>query len=167
VRILFIGLLISCASWGSTTYQLIWKNHAPLDMKYQLFELAPAFSEKVGTQGSILSPDQLMPVREFKNHQVEFKNQKSLILALVAQSPSGNAFDFYVAPHHTHPDSAGLDFKFNCLCYHHIYHLEKGKLWYRIMRLSHTSKAKDSKQVIKLEHDLIPWKAVNSDSKKK
>lgn len=155
-KLFWCVVLASLNSWGNTTYKLIWNNKTPLDLKYQLYELLPAYSSKVGTHGNILQIEQLTPVREIKNMEVTFNTNKSVILALVAKSPSNQAVDFFVAPHHTHPPSAGLDFKFNCLCYQHVYHMEKGKLWYRIMKLTNTTKS-SVVQLIKLEHDVIPW----------
>lgn len=149
-------LLISVPAWSSTLYRLEFKSAPSLDLVYELYELPPVFSDKVGTNGTITDVRQLTPTREIKSGEVELAGPLNILIGLVVKSKSGKAVDFFVSPHHIHPAAKGLDFKFECLCYHHAYHLEKGKMWYRVMKLSNMVSG-DKKETVVLTHDVVPW----------
>jgi hypothetical protein len=152
------SLLLFCLpSLAKTIYKLEFKSVPPLDLTYQVFELSPLLVDKVGTNGSIKDIKQLDTIREFKNGEIQLSEKETKIIGLVVKSKSNSKADFFVDPHEIHPAAKALDFKFDCLCYHHAYHLEKDKMWYRIMKLTHSYDSNKSKVVI-LKHEFQPWK---------
>ncbi len=161
-------LLIAQSGFAKTIYKLKFSNSTPLDFSVQSFELSPTRADKVGTNGSLIDIRQLEPLREFKGNEIEMTAGETKIIGLVLKSKSQMKADFFVAPHEIQPGIRALDFKFDCLCYHHAYHLEKGKMWYRILKLYHSldaSKLTKSAEVVTLSHEFQPWKNESSNDR--
>jgi hypothetical protein len=157
----FVLLVLTQPSFAKTIYKLEFHSAPPLDFSAQSFELSPIYLNKVGTNGSLIDIRQLEAIREFKNNEIEMSEGETKIIGLVLKCKSGMKADFFVAPHEIHPGTRALDFKFDCLCYHHAYHMEKGKMWYRILKLYHTldaNKNAKSPEIITLRHEAQPWK---------
>lgn len=154
---LILMLLVAVPGWANTLYRLEFKSAPALDFVYELYELPPIFADKIGTNGTITDVRQLTPIRELKGGEVQLAGLQNVLIGLVVKSKSGKAADFFVSPHHIHPAAKGLDFKFECLCYHHAYHLEKGKMWYRVMKLSNVVRPSGKRQTVVLTHDVVPW----------
>jgi hypothetical protein len=140
-----------------TTYQLQWEFPKELDFDVRVFELSPVYERKLSTNGDIIDVNQLTPLREFKNGKVEISKGGAKILGLVFISRSKEEADFYVAPHSTEPGASTLDFKFTCLCYHHAYHMKKGFMWYRILKLSDITTADEPVKTVYLKHKVVLW----------
>lgn len=160
-KIFFLAFLLFSGVAHATKYQLEWQFPKELDFDVSVYELSPAFGSKVGSSGVITEPSQLLPIKEIKNGIVDLASQNSIVLGLVFKSRSGKAADFYVAPHSTEPGQASLGFQFNCLCYHHAYHMKKGLLWYRILKLSSTgmeAEAGAEGKIVHLKHQVVVWK---------
>ncbi|HEX7672818.1 MAG TPA: hypothetical protein VF412_01535 [Bdellovibrio sp.] len=154
--LLLLAVTIHAHAGSSQTFKLAFKNTGGLDLQYETYDLPLIFKDKVGTNGSITDIRQLTPIKKLKNDELTLGENETKLIGLVVRSKSHKAYDFFVAPHSTNQPQATLDFKFNCLCYHHVYHLEKGKMWYRVMELQNTVLAKAGKTIV-LSHEFIPW----------
>lgn len=156
----FAIVLIFIGEWAhaSSLFQLQFKNTGNLDFIYSIYELPPNMSGKVGAMGSLQKVTELGTIKILKDGSIELNSNEDKILALVVEAKKTREVDFYVSPHSNNQPQYDLDFRFNCLCYGHVYHLEKGKSWFRILKLSTKnleSKIKKKNEVIQLSHDFI------------
>lgn len=131
----------------------------PRDLKVQLslFEVNKIqFEKAVGTHGELITNEQLGDAKPIKNFSVDLGPADGKVLALIAENKSDVDIDFFVSPHESNPSEFSLDFKFNCLCYAHIYKVKSKKKWYRIMKLQHLDEKIPAK-TIRLKHTLVKW----------
>lgn len=56
--------------------------------------------------------------------------------ALVLKNLTAEKIHFFAAPHVVNPPEFSLGFKFQCLCINHVYSVEPGQYWYRIVELN-------------------------------
>lgn len=160
INILFIFGLFPTQTFAKDRFELVFKTQSPLNFDIELYELKAAqYSSKVGDQGPLLDIKQLEAVKKITDLKFDLKNEDEIYLALVVKNKNKQKASFFVAPHHTNPSHASLDFKFNCLCYHHIYHVEGGAMWYRVMRLLNTKHGNMGSNQVVLSHTMVPWKA--------
>lgn len=167
--LLLFALLFSGADAiaAGQKFQLSFKNTGDLDFEYETYELPPIFKDKVGTNGSLDDIQQLTPIKKFPQNRLDLSMNETKYIGLVVKSKTQKAFDFIVAPHSTNQPTHALDFKFNCLCYHHAYHLEKNKMWYRILQLQNSGLAQATGTTIILDHEFIPWSKTSEPLSKK
>ncbi|PJZ79031.1 LIC11469 family lipoprotein adhesin Lsa20 [Leptospira neocaledonica] len=55
--------------------------------------------------------------------------------ALVYQNETKEKLYFFAAPHSVNPAEFGFGFKFKCLCVNHLFQVEPGSIWYRIVEI--------------------------------
>lgn len=133
-------------------FEFLW-DQPDTKLELQMFEAPLSMLKRVGEQGEFLESKNLPIVRPLQNSKLKIEVNHTQALYLVAKNPSKELVRFFVSPHHTHPASASLGFKFKCLCYNHTYEVKPGKLWYRVMSIN-TSPEQMGK-TIKLRHTLV------------
>ncbi|WP_367898911.1 hypothetical protein AB3N61_07235 [Leptospira sp. WS58.C1] len=55
--------------------------------------------------------------------------------ALVYKNETKEKLYFFAAPHSVNPPEFGFGFKFKCLCVNHLFQVEPGSVWYRIVEI--------------------------------
>lgn len=139
----------------ATTFELLFDNKKNLKFEYSIYEVdREKFKEKIGIFGDLFAIEQLENPTAIPNFKFDLKTGDSKILALVVENKSDRTINFYVSPHESNPADTTLDFKFNCLCYNHIYKIKPKSKWFRIMKLHQTKEITPSRKV-KLRHHVI------------
>ncbi|TGL49926.1 hypothetical protein EHQ61_10005 [Leptospira wolffii] len=55
--------------------------------------------------------------------------------ALVYKNETKEKLHFFAAPHSVNPPEFGFGFKFKCLCVNHLFQVNSGQVWYRIVEI--------------------------------
>ncbi|TGJ98489.1 hypothetical protein EHQ53_01845 [Leptospira langatensis] len=55
--------------------------------------------------------------------------------ALVYKNETKEKLYFFAAPHAVDPPEFGFGFKFKCLCVNHLFQVEPGSVWYRVVEI--------------------------------
>ncbi len=155
-KIILLTLLIGQAALA-VTFKLDFKIPKDIAVKLSLFEVDRIkFDKVVGSHGDLVDDAQLEGAQLIKNFSFDLKRGETKVLALVAENLTNKELKFFVSPHESNAAEYSLDFKFNCLCYSHIYKINPKGKWYRIMNL--TVLEPDSKaKTITLTHKLVKW----------
>jgi hypothetical protein len=151
-------LFILGFQWANaTTIKLEFNTPRDLKIKLSLYELNRLKFEKVvGTHGDLQDDRQLDDAKLIKNFSIAIKEGDVKIMALVAENLTDKELEFFVSPHEANPSEYSLDFKFNCLCYSHIYKVKPKSRWYRILRLSLNEDGISAKNIT-LRHQFVKW----------
>jgi len=155
-KIALVLILISQLA-RATEFKLEFIKPRDLNIELKLYELNPiSFAKAVGTQGELVTDEQLEKPKPIKNFTFKLGPADGKVLALVAENKTAKDIEFFVSPHESNPSEFSLDFKFNCLCYSHIYKIKSKKKWYRIMRLQRTDD-ETSARTVRLKHTIVKW----------
>lgn len=142
---------------GATTFKLEFDKPRNVKIDLSLYELNRLSFEKViGTHGDLLDDRQLDGGKKIKDFKVTLKTGDVKILGLVVENLTDKELDFFVSPHEANPTEYSLDFKFNCLCYSHVYKVKPKSRWYRIMRIAMSEEGTEAKTII-LKHQIVKW----------
>lgn len=151
-------LLMGSQAQARQSFELLFKNTGALDFEYETYEIPTKYKDKVGFNGPLDNIKQLEGAKKLEGNRLTLEPGTTAYIALVVKSKSAKDVKFFVAPHSNSRPEYELDFKFNCLCYHHIYHLEKGRMWFRVLQLKNIeSSSEKSSPLIKLQHEFILW----------
>ena len=141
----------------AVTFKLEFKIPKEIKVKLSLLEVDRVkFDKAIGSSGDLLNEAQLEGGQLIKNFSFDLKQGETKIVALVAENLTAKEVVFFVSPHEANPAEYSLDFKFNCLCYSHIYKIKPKGKWYRIMSLSVLEPDTKAK-TITLTHQLVKW----------
>lgn len=152
-----LGFSISTASAaapadGTSEVSFRWLQKKT-SLELRMFVAPGSMASRVGEQGEQKPGMDLPVLRPLDDDKLKMLPGDSQIVYLVAKNTGKKPVSFFVAPHLTKPESASLGFKFQCLCYNHVYRVGAGKVWYRVMKLS---LAREAKGPIELTHELFP-----------
>lgn len=72
---------------------------------------------------------------------------------LVVKNTTTKPAAFFAAPHHLDPPEASLGFQFKCLCVNHLFTVDAGQIWYRVVRLRLARE--NAAREITVEHSIV------------
>ncbi|MBV6492204.1 MAG: hypothetical protein LDLANPLL_00195 [Turneriella sp.] len=87
-------------------------------------------------QTGVVKPPQKPPVSLYiENGEFWQRPGSAKIFVLTMKNDTTKPVHFFAAPHHVTPPEYSLGFHFNCLCVNHVFTVNPGETWYRVVRL--------------------------------
>ncbi len=103
--------------------------------KMEIYELAaqrPVPLWDTNTAADLASAPISSPIQ---NSKLVLSAGETRKFALVYKNETKEKLYFFAAPHSVNPAEFGFGFKFKCLCVNHLFQVEPGSIWYRIVEI--------------------------------
>ncbi|MBI5200632.1 MAG: hypothetical protein HY925_03515 [Elusimicrobia bacterium] len=101
----------------------------------RVHEYDPKRALPLWAMGDVAAAADLPAGPEIPGGVVRLKPGMNRKLVLVFHNTTKEPLRFFAAPHHLKPAEASLGFEFACLCTNHVYPVEPGRFWYRVVEL--------------------------------
>ncbi|MNJ93286.1 hypothetical protein D3C87_109650 [compost metagenome] len=152
----FFFFMLACGAQASVEYTFDWDTKG-LPFEVKTFHAPISMGDRVGEHGPLVDMVNMPVIDLLGKKKLKLEGSESAVLYLVIKNNGKKDIRFSVVPHSIEPVEASLGLDFRCLCFGHIYTVKAGGLWYRIMKLHHTSPA-TGKSVIALKHKIFEVK---------
>lgn len=103
--------------------------------KMELYELAAQKPVQLWDTKSVASLEQAPISTPIEASTLLLSPGELRRFALVYKNDTKEDLFFFAAPHSVTPPEFGFGFKFKCLCVNHLFKVESGHVWYRIVEL--------------------------------
>lgn len=117
---------------GVVPVHILW-NSRGFPGKIRLYELAAGRPISLWETETVSSLEKAPVSGEIEGSTLLLSPGELRRFALVYKNETGEDLFFFAAPHSVTPPEFGFGFKFKCLCVNHLFKVEAGKIWYRIV----------------------------------
>ncbi|TGL58352.1 LIC11469 family lipoprotein adhesin Lsa20 [Leptospira sarikeiensis] len=119
---------------GGVEVQVEWM-YKGLPGKINLYEIASQRPVQLWDTNTV-SDLSLAPVSSpIENSKLILGAGETRKFALVYKNETKEKLFFFAAPHSVNPPEFGFGFKFKCLCVNHLFQVDPGAVWYRIVEI--------------------------------
>ncbi|MBI4347481.1 MAG: hypothetical protein HY553_11540 [Elusimicrobia bacterium] len=125
--------LLAASAWAATV-SIRW-DYRDLPKAMRVHEYDASTRLPLWKMGEVSDASRLPAGPEIKGANVALRPGETRKLVLVYRNETKGLLRFFAAPHHVKPPEASLGFEFACLCTNHVYAVEPGRLWYRVVEL--------------------------------
>lgn len=128
------SLLAGEAARPPATVAISW-DYRDLPKAMRVHEYDASTRLPLWKMGEVAKASELPAGPEIKAAKVSIRPGETRKLVLVYRNETKGLLRFFAAPHHVHPAEGSLGFEFACLCTNHVYAVEPGRIWYRVVEL--------------------------------
>lgn len=103
--------------------------------KMELYELAAQRPVQLWDTNSVADTNLLPISSKISKSSLFLSAGETRKFALVYKNETKEKLYFFAAPHSVDPPEYGFGFKFKCLCVNHLFQVDPGYTWYRIVEI--------------------------------
>ncbi|TGJ99421.1 hypothetical protein EHO59_16305 [Leptospira semungkisensis] len=119
---------------GGVPVRINWL-YKGLPGKMEIYELASQRPVRLWDTGTGASLSEIPVSSPIEGSQLVLSAGETRKFSLVYKNTTQEKLYFFAAPHAVNPPEFGFGFKFKCLCVNHLFQVEPGSVWYRVVEI--------------------------------